>query len=221
MLSAVQRKSMSDRSDEVTESRDTEDLLEETESLLSESDVGGDAGPEAEAGTGTPPADRPNAGGDVGAADEPIGRDSAGSVDDPAPAADSSGSRLGALRSRLTPRLAPGDYFSPRAFVALVLLLGAGLFAGGMTVPVAGRLVGLFGVAFAVGLLTSKRRYLEMGAAGTAVGGVSAAVSNAVIAVAGSLRTVVAVGVAVGLVGCLLGYYFGRDLRNGLTAEIE
>lgn len=79
----------------------------------------------------------------------------------------------------------------------------------------------MFGVAFAIGLLTSKRRYLEMGAAGTAVGGVSAVLSNAVLAIAGSTQAVLAVGVTVGLVGCLLGYYFGRDLRNGLTQDIK
>ncbi|WP_339104847.1 DUF456 domain-containing protein [Haloterrigena salinisoli] len=212
---------MSDRSDEVTESRDTDDLLEETESLLSESDVEADPG----TGTASTPENRPDAGADVGAADDPLGTDSVRSSDGPAPAADaspeSSGSRLGRLRSRLTPGRSPGDYFSPRAFLALVLLVGAGLFAGSMAIPIAGRLVGMFGVAFAVGLLTSKRRYLEMGAAGTAVGGVSAVVSNAVIAIAGSTRAVLAVGVTVGLVGCLLGYYFGRDLRNGLTQDIE
>lgn len=60
-----------------------------------------------------------------------------------------------------------------------------------------------------------------MGAAGTAVGGVSAVLSNAVLAIAGSTQAVLAVGVTVGLVGCLLGYYFGRDLRNGLTQDIK
>ncbi|NUC73469.1 DUF456 domain-containing protein [Haloterrigena sp. SYSU A558-1] len=212
---------MSDRSDEVTESRDTDDLLEETESLLSGSDVEADSG----TGAASTPEDRPGAGGDVGAIDDPLGSGTLQSSDEPAPStaapAESSRSRLGRLRDRLTPGRSPGDYFSPRAFLELVLLVGAGLVGGGMMLPFAGRMLGMLGVAFAVGLLTSKRRYLEMGAAGTAVGGVSAVLSNAVLAIAGSTQAVLAVGVTIGLVGCLLGYYFGRDLRNGLTQDIE
>ncbi|ADB59485.1 hypothetical protein Htur_0587 [Haloterrigena turkmenica DSM 5511] len=212
---------MSDRSDEVTESRDTDDLLEETESLLSGSDVEADSG----AGTASTPEDRPGTGGGVGTIDDPLESGTLRSSDEPAPStaqpAESSRSRLGRLRARLTPGRSPGDYFSPRAFLTLVLLVGAGLVGGGMAIPIAGRMLGMFGVAFAIGLLTSKRRYLEMGAAGTAVGGVSAVLSNAVLAIAGSTQAVLAVGVTVGLVGCLLGYYFGRDLRNGLTQDIK
>ncbi|QSW97811.1 DUF456 domain-containing protein [Haloterrigena alkaliphila] len=220
---------MSDRSDEVTESRDTEDLLEETENLLSESGAGAEPG----AGTPSTPADRPASDREPPTVDESTGRepsgddswwssaDSRSGTDADSGAGTDADSRTGSLRSRLTPGLSPQKYFSPRAFLAFVLLVGAGLFAGGLVIPIAGRIVGMFGVAFAVGLLSSKRRYLEMGAAGTAVGGVSAVVSNAVIAFAGSVRAVVAVGVAAGLVGCLLGYYFGRDLRNGLSQDIE
>ena len=206
---------MSDRSDEVTESRDTEDLLAETEDLLSESGVGNDTAPsprsrsEREAPEASP------------AVDDPTGDDSWWSSDDATqsrPDADStSGSRLAGLGSWLS----VGNYFSPRAFLAVLLLVSAGLLAGGTVVPVGGRIAGLFGVAFAIGLFTSKRRYLEMGAAGTAAGAVSAVFSNAFLALAGSFQTVAAVGVTVGLVASLSGYYFGRDLRNGLAQDVE
>lgn len=213
---------MSDRSDEVTESRDTDDLLAETERLLSESGVGTDPGEprtldedgsqrsaDAEART---PADVP--------------ADPGSEVD-----TNSDSSRLSGLTSRLSnplsrlsrpaPSLSVEDYFSPRAFFAFVLLVGTGLLAGDMTIPIAGRILGMLGVAFAVGLFTSKRRYLEMAAAGTTVGAVSALASYTIFAVAGSFQAVVAVGVTAGLVGCLVGYYFGRDLRDGLVRDLE
>ena len=219
---------MSDRSDEVTESRDTDDLLEETEDLLSDAGVGADTGSgggaNASGGTGAGGA-ADGEPGEFAPATDSIGDDPVATADEPprtAGASETDGrSRLGSLRSRLTPGRSPGDYFSPRAFLAFVLLVGAGLIGGGMAIPIAGRVIGVFAVAFAVGLLTSKRRYLEMTTAGTLVGGVSALASHAVLAVAGSFQAVVAVGVAVGLVASLLGYYFGRDLRNGLTQEIE
>ncbi|ELY47627.1 hypothetical protein [Natronorubrum sulfidifaciens] len=187
---------MSDRSDEVTKPRDTDDLLEETDRLLS--DAGLEAGSdETSASTDSERGHRPN-------------------ETHASTAADDSTRRVG-LRSWL----AADSYFSPKAFLAFVLLLGTGLLAGGTTIPIAGRIIGILGVAFAIGLLTSKRRYLELTAAGTSVGAVSAVASNAFLAAAGSFQTVVAVGVAVGLVASLVGYYFGRDLRTGLTREIE
>ncbi|SDK03872.1 hypothetical protein [Natronorubrum texcoconense] len=205
---------MSDRSEEVTESRDTEDLLAETEELLSGTGGGVD--------TDEP---RAPAESEPRRSVETDSRPSSTPLDTPAESDTKSGSsRLSRLRSKLSiPTSGPSleQYFSPRAFFAFVLLVGTGLVAGGMTIPFAGRVLGMFGVAFAIGLLTSKRRYLEMAAAGTTVGGLSALASYTVLAVAGSYQAVVAVGVAAGLVGCLIGYYFGRDLRNGLVRDID
>ncbi|ELY50499.1 hypothetical protein [Natronococcus jeotgali] len=187
---------MSDRSDEVAEATDrgerpTDELLEETERLLSEPNAEVDADSSADASAAAPT--------------------NAGATEDA-----SSRSRLPSL-----PRPSLGARFSPKGFLALVAALGVGLVAGGLAVPIAGELVGTFAVAFAIGLATSKRRYLEVGAAGAAVGGIAAVASNAVLAVAGSGRAVLAVGVAAGLVACLVGYYFGRDLRNGLFRDLE
>lgn len=187
---------MGDRSDEFVEAdrgeRSTDELLEETERLLSGSET--DSSADASAATST----------DAGSAD-------AGSA------------KRTSLRSRLPslPRPSLEGAFSPKAFLALVVALGAGFFAGELTIPIAGQIVGMFAVAFAIGLATSKRRYLETAAAGASVGGIAAVVSNAVLAVAGSGRAVLAVGVSAGLVACLVGYYFGRDLRNGLFQDLE
>ncbi|WP_254763267.1 DUF456 domain-containing protein [Natrinema marinum] len=209
---------MSDRSDEVTESRSrdgssTDDLLEETDRLLSEVGTGaGDAEPRADAAAATS-----ESGADAEAFGSATERDAGAE-------ADSGSSRFSpsSLLSPLTSRLSLGRYFSPKAFLALVLVVGAGLLAGATVLPIAGRMVGMFAVTFLVGLLASKRRYLEVSAAGVSVGAVSALLTHAVlIAAADSAGTLVAVGGAVGLLASLVGYYFGRDLRDGLTTDID
>ncbi|AGB36277.1 hypothetical protein [Natronococcus occultus] len=193
---------MGDRSDEFVEAdepgeRSTDELLEETERLLSGSDAEIDAGP--------------SSGADASSASSTDADTESTSAED------------ASLRSRLPslPRPSLGAGFSPKGFLALVGALGVGFFAGELVIPIAGQIVGMLAVAFAIGIATSKRRYLEVGAAGAAVGGIAAVVSNAVLAVAGSGRAVLAVGVTAGLVACLVGYYLGRDLRNGLFQEIE
>lgn len=195
---------MSDRSDEVTATREsgsTDDLLEETDRLLS----GAEAPDERSTGA--------TAAGDESSEAETgrrswLRRPSLPSV-----------SRSGASSSSRF-RLAPGEYFSPKAFLALVGALGVGLLVGDLAIPIAGRIVGLFAVAFAIGLVTSKRRYLETTAAGVSVGAVAAVFNHAFLTVAGLGQAVLAVGVTVGLVATLLGYYFGRDLKDGLSREV-
>ncbi|WP_226040661.1 DUF456 domain-containing protein [Natrinema sp. DC36] len=210
---------MSDRSDEVTESREpdapaTDDLLEETDRLLSGSGPTVDDGPSESA--------RSTAGGDSGV--DPLsefdrtqdgGLEADGTVD--------SGSEPGSSRSWLSPitsRLSLGRYFSPKEYLALVGVLSAGVLAGATVLPFAGRMIGMFAVAFIIGLLASKRRYLEMSAAGVSVGGVAAVISNTVLIAVGSGQPLIAVGATVGLLASVVGYYFGRDLRDGLSQDI-
>ncbi|SER70536.1 hypothetical protein [Natrinema salaciae] len=210
---------MSDRSDEITESRNgdppaTDDLLEETDRLLSESGTSGDAArSDASPGQGSDPEFDP----ERDAALESDGA-SAGDAD-----AGTGSSRLSpsSWLSPLTSRLSLGRYFSPKAYFALVLVLGAGLLAGATALPFGGRLVGMFATAFVVGLLASKRRYLEIATAGVSVGGVAAVLNYTVLAVAGSGQAVVAVGATVGLLASVVGYYFGRDLRDGLSRDVD
>ncbi len=97
------------------------------------------------------------------------------------------------------------------------------MFAGG-AVPLLstiGQLLGMFAVAFLVGLVTSKRRYLEMTSAGLLVGVLGAFSDYAMFVMTGSGTTVFFIGAAIGLVSSVLGYYFGRDLRDGLARDIE
>ncbi|OAQ52752.1 hypothetical protein HTG_10520 [Natrinema mahii] len=210
---------MSDRSDEVTESRDpaaTDDLLEETDRLLSDS--GADAGDARAAGDAA--GNEPSA-----PIDDPLGESGFGSGTEVDHAADAEQAADDGDDSRswlapITSRLSLGRYFSPKEYLALVALLGTGLLGGATVLPVAGRLIGMFGVAFLVGLVASKRRYLEVGIAGVSVGGVAAVLNNAVLAAIGSGQSLVAVGATVGLLAAVVGYYFGRDLRDGLARDV-
>lgn len=132
-----------------------------------------------------------------------------------------SGSRIGV----------DGRYFSVKALGIAGGLLFAGTFLGSMIPLIGGsigRAAGLFLGAFAVGLLFSERRYAEAGIAGAGVGAVS--VLTGILSV-GMLPVglhflqdyglgVAAVGGVVGLVLALVGTYFGRDLRAGLTGEL-
>ena len=232
---------MGDRTDEATasEPRSTEDLVEETERLLSESgaDVGGgsasaphdDAAGEPETAGESAVDASPN--GDANPAvteDAPWWRRDDTAEPDPDERDDSStGSRWGRLRPSLSgwlrpsvPSLSPSAYFSPRAFVALTAVFGAAFLGGGMTIPIAGQLIGMFAAGFLVGLVTSKRRYLEVGLAGSSVGAVTGLFNYAVVVAAGLGGRVLVAGVTAGALACLLGYYFGRDLRNGLDREV-
>ncbi|WP_290810884.1 hypothetical protein [Halovivax sp.] len=214
---------MADRSDEtaVEEPRSTEEILEETERLLSEAGEGG-----------ARPDDPPTRGAD--AADDPgdedssrrgrVEPDSGGTVDGESTAESGSGrSRVRRSLGWLRPSIPGGglsSYFSLREFVALMAVFGAGFFAGGMTIPVAGSLIGLFAVAFLVGAATSKRRYLEVCLAGCSVGAVTALFNYTVLVVAGLGGRVLVAGITASALACILGYYFGRDLRGGLDADV-
>jgi hypothetical protein len=128
----------------------------------------------------------------------------------------SSGSVRGRLRGRI------GRLFSLRAFLLQVVLVAGGVVVLGGLLPfgTVGDVLGIALAAFAGGLATRERRYLETGLAGAAVGGLWALLGNLVIALLGVGVPVVTVGAGGGALGALLGHYFGRDLRDGLTREL-
>lgn len=229
---------MSDRSDEVTTSRDssdppsTEDLLEETDRLLSGTDSSPGSTSSSEPGSAPSSGPGSNAGAtddlESGPSTDPLAEleaETAAGTAESEDAESSGSSRLSVLPGLPSlsgaPSLAVDRYFSPKAFFSLILLFGAGVFAGGMALPVAGRALGLLAVAFVLGLVTSKRRYLEVTTAGASVGALAALLNHVILAVAGSGTSIVAVGAGLGLVACLVGYYFGRDLKSGLTRDVE
>ncbi|GGM56346.1 hypothetical protein J2752_000857 [Halarchaeum rubridurum] len=137
---------------------------------------------------------------------------------------DGTSARPGGLRARAR-RL-----FSPRRFLLALVLAGVGLFVGGL-VPLVGsltRFVGLGAATFALGVASARRCYVEvaLAAALAAVGSVLFGLLTSAflpITVDYLARSGVAFGLVVAGIGALvgvLGYYFGRDLRDGLTRSL-
>ena len=124
------------------------------------------------------------------------------------------------FRARASERA--GELFSPRFFIAALLVSVAGLFATNAFVPLPGAgLLGIFGATFCFGLGVSQRRYAETAVAGSIAAAGGALLDFAVIAFVGGLGVpLVAVMGLLGAVVATLGTYFGRDLRHGLTRDI-
>ena len=123
-----------------------------------------------------------------------------------------------------------GGVFSLKAFLLSAVVIAVGVVVGGAVplIGIVGSLGGLFVATFLTGLIASKRRYLETAIAGGAIVGVSFAVS---LLTTGVLPVGMrffqeyglifgGVGVALGAGLGVVGHYFGRDLREGLTQEI-
>ena len=125
-----------------------------------------------------------------------------------------------------------GRWFSLKSFAVALGAVAVGVFAGG-AIPIIGGTIGSIGgvflAAFLLGVVFSGRRYAELGVAGAAAGAGTAVAS--VLGV-GFLPigidylqqwglALLAVGGGLGLAVALAGHYFGRDLRAGLTADID
>lgn len=210
---------MSERTDERTagEDADLDEVADDVDPAGPTGDVGFDddeLGVDVDALTGSP--------------------DSAGTADPggdgPSESKSSSGTRSRSLRSRL-PSLGAGgllpDLPSPRSvLLTLVVVVGSMLVFG--SIPLlgsVGSLLGIFVGAFVLGLASGTRRYAPVALAGALGAGLSLlsgvfALRFAVLADVG-LEQLAAVGAGAGVVAAVLGHYFGRDLRNGLSRDVE
>ena len=105
-----------------------------------------------------------------------------------------------------------------------VVILSVLLASSVPLLSVVGAPLGIFAGAFALGLASGTRRYVEFALAGALVSGLGAFQGSlfrvAILSDAG-FAPVFAIAGGIGLVIALLGHYFGRDLRNGLTSSIE
>ena len=161
--------------------------------------------------------------------DRLTGGDDTESTSEPRSAASSdsasrSNSTSGSVRGRL------GGLFSPRVFLLALALSLVAVVAGGFVplVGFVGRLVGLFVVAFAIGVVGSKRRYAEVGLAAALASGmgfVLGTLTSAFFPFAVRLLSeygvaIAGVGAGVGALAALVGHYFGRDLRDGFTRDL-
>ncbi|MFB6152212.1 MAG: hypothetical protein ABEJ40_10435 [Haloarculaceae archaeon] len=219
---------MSERTDERTSSSgeseaDVEDLLGDVES-------GVGAGDAAESG----------AAGDVGFADDELGVDVDALTGDPpaasgraesadGPTADESERGGSGWLSRLRPSLGvPNPLASLPSGRSVLVTFGvvvvSMLLAG--SVPLLGAVgsgLGIFAAGFLLGLLSGKRRYLELFAAGGVAAGASALLEVYRFALLANVGVApfAALGAGTGIAAALLGHYFGRDLRAGLTTSVE
>ncbi|EMA51092.1 hypothetical protein [Halococcus thailandensis] len=114
------------------------------------------------------------------------------------------------------------DVFSVRTFVVALALTAVGVVLGGF-VPILGailRYVGVFFATFALGAASERRHYVEAGLAGALVPAVGTLLDYFALTIGGVGAPVIAVAAGVGLLAGLVGHYFGRDLRDGLTREL-
>lgn len=113
--------------------------------------------------------------------------------------------------------------FSPRLFIAALLLSVFGIFVAGTFVPIPGSgLLGVFLATFMFGLVVSESRYAEATLAGGIAMAASAFLDVAVVAFLGGFGLPLALlGGGLGAVVGTVGNYFGRDLRHGLMRDIE
>jgi hypothetical protein len=195
---------MSDGSKEETVEKSTDELLAETDDLLGDLD-GGDSPPRDAAGS-------PEA-----------------SVDD-ASAVDGSLDDVGGTEPTATAATGTTDdrgfrkYFDPEsAGVSAVLVLAGALLGGLVPIPIVGNLAGLLGVgaaAFLHGTAASDSRYAETLVAGAVVGFLVALVTNPLLSFTGIGVPLLAVSTVATVLVALVGHYFGRDLRAGLTKDV-
>ncbi|WP_336337815.1 hypothetical protein [Haloarcula brevis] len=115
------------------------------------------------------------------------------------------------------------SYFSLRALLYAFGAVGGGMVLGGL-IPLLPftELLGVLLGGFVYGLFASERRYLELAVAGGVSGGTTAVLSLLPQLAAGLNGTrLFAIAGGVGLVLAVVGHYFGRDLRSGLTKDLD
>jgi hypothetical protein len=132
------------------------------------------------------------------------------------------------LLSRLRPSVGVsnplGALPTPRSLaVSFGVVVGSMVVAGAL-LPLGdiGSILGIFLGALVLGLASGRQRYLELVASGAVAAAVSVVLGQLLLsAVAGLAVPLAAVGGGGGAAAALLGHYFGRDLRDGLTRDVD
>ena len=151
---------------------------------------------------------------DVDPDEEAFDADAATPLDD-APSEESAG-----LSQRLRSRA--GSVLSTRALAVSFVFTLVGVLTLGSVLPfgIVGNLVGIFVAGFAYGTATTTRRYLELGITGGVLGGGLTFFGNLALSLLGPGVPIAAIGLVAGALAGVLGHYFGRDLRDGLTRDL-
>ena len=210
---------MSDGSKEETVEKSTEELLSETDDILGDVSGGGaDAGSGADAGGAREPSDASSD--DVSLDDAMSGLDSGSTSTDRTAGADADAGTASAATDDRGFR----KYFDPKsAGVSGVLLLAGALLGGVVPIPFVGGLTRLLAVgaaAFLHGTTAKDSRYAETLVASGVVGAGLAVLTNPLLTFTGVGLPLVAVSTVATMFVALVGHYFGRDLRAGLTQDI-
>jgi hypothetical protein len=130
---------------------------------------------------------------------------------------ESDSEEAGLIRSRL------GSIATKRSLGTALVLSVVGII-GFSFVPflsAAGTVLGIGAGGFAYGLGSETRRYVEMALAGGVTGGAATLLSNLIVALVASGATLVALSIIASAIAGVVGHYFGRDLRAGLTADLD
>ena len=124
----------------------------------------------------------------------------------------------GGFRDRVGERIG----VSKRGLAVSAVVAIAGVFVLGSVFPfgMVGNLLGLFVAAFLYGTVAGDSHYLSIGLASGAAGGIASVLGNLTLTLLGPGIPIAAVGVVGGLFAGVLGHYFGRDLRDGLTRDV-
>lgn len=156
---------------------------------------------------------------DAGEPADPAETEGGGELGEVGSALDGTGQRRG-IRERIANRAS--GLFSLEIFLAALSMTAGGLVAASTTVALPGAgLAGVFLATFLLATFLKGRHYLEATVAGAVVVGASVPTSFTAMAfLSGFGYWLVAVGAAVGGWVALVGSYFGRDLRDGLTREL-
>lgn len=128
---------------------------------------------------------------------------------------DSGTSRVGRVKRRA------GSVVSPTTSVLQLGAMLVGAFAAGTLIPIVPftGFLGIFVMAGLMGTLSSRPRYVEAAVAGGASGAL-ALFFGAIGLTMVSGGTVPLVGAGVGALAALVGFYAGRDIRDGVTRDL-
>jgi len=207
---------MSDGSKEETVEKSTDELLSETDDILGEVGAGGET---SNVDGARPPSDASSDGGSLD--DAMSGLDAGTTSTDRTADASADATSTGAATDDRGFR----KYFAPKsAGVSGVLLLAGALLGGVVPIPFVGGLTRLLAVgaaAFLHGTAASDSRYAETFVASGVVGAGLAVLTNPLLTFTGVGLPLVAISTVATMLVAVVGHYFGRDLRAGLTADVE
>jgi hypothetical protein len=211
---------------ERTDERERDDVREEAGGDVDLSDLESDV---SGAGGGDAGFDESELGVDVDAlTSDPPASDTTDTAREPS--GDTSADSGPGLLSRLRPSGSLGlggggnltEGLTARSFLVSFVVTVAFMSVVGTVVPLPGaNLLGVFAGAFLLGLASGRRRYLFLLLSGALAAGASALLDSAALAFLAGLAGPLAVfGAGTGALAAVLGHYFGRDMRDGLTRDV-